>query len=286
MTSWPNTWLITGASGGLGLALAEAVLERGDQAVLAARSLEAMTALAARFPRTALVTSLDVTDREQRTQAVRAAEARFGGVDILVNNAGIDFIGAIEEQREADYRATFEVNVFGAIEMARLVLPGMRERRFGTIVNISSMDGVSSVPANGYYSASKFALEGISEALAQEIEPLGLRAISVQPGSFRTGIEQRTRPSGAAIPDYAATSGAFRALVSRATPEQFPGDPARAAAAIIGVVGSATAPRRVILGSDALRRIGDKLDALQSELRTGRTLALSTDFPGSIAPIL
>ncbi len=281
-----NTWFITGASSGLGLAFAETALEQGDQVVLAARSLETMKATVARFPDRALAIEMDVTNREQRTTAVRAAETHFGRIDILVNNAGVDFLGAIEEQREEDYRRTFEVNVFGAVEMIRLVLPGMRGRRVGTIVNISSMDGFSSVAANGFYSASKFALEGLSEALSQEIEPLGLRAISVQPGSFRTGIELRTQFSGQTIEDYSATSGAFRALVSHASPEQFPGDPARAAAVIFGVVTSNASPRRVVLGSDAFRRIDLKLEALRQELDAGRVVALSTDFPGSAAPIL
>jgi NADP-dependent 3-hydroxy acid dehydrogenase YdfG len=286
MTPHANTWFITGASSGLGVALAEKALAMGHQVVLAARSVETMEAVAARYPRTALALPMDVTDREQRAAAVHQAEVRFGRVDVLVNNAGIDFLGAIEEQREDDYRATFEVNFFGAVEMARLVLPGMRARRSGTIVNISSMDGVSSVAANGYYSASKFALEGLTEALSQEIEPLGLRAFSVQPGSFRTGIELRTRFSGQSIEDYAATSGAFRELVSRASPEQFPGDPARASAVIFDIATSNTPVRRVVLGSDAVRRIDLKLEVLRSELEAGRALAVSTDFPGSAAPIL
>jgi NAD(P)-dependent dehydrogenase (short-subunit alcohol dehydrogenase family) len=281
-----NTWFITGASSGLGLAFAEKALEEGDQVVLAARSQQTMKAVVARFPDTALAIEMDITDREQRATAVRVAETRFGRIDVLINNAGVDFLGAIEEQREEDYRRTFEVNVFGAVEMIRLVLPGMRGRRAGTIVNISSMDGFSSVAANGFYSASKFALEGLSDALSQEIEPLGLRAISVQPGSFRTGIELRTQFSGQTIEDYCATSGAFRTLVSKASPEQFPGDPARAAAVIFDVISSNAPPRRVVLGSDAFRRIDLKLEALRRELDAGRAVALSTDFPGSVAPIL
>ena len=151
------------------------------------------------------------------------AEARFGAIDVLVNNAAIDFLGAIEEQDERDYRALFEVNFFGAVALLRLVLPGMRSRRRGTIVNVSSMDGIASLPVNGYYSSSKFALEGLTEALWQEIQLLGLRAFLVEPGSFRTGIEQRTRFSGATIEDYAATSGAFRTVMKSITPILFPG---------------------------------------------------------------
>lgn len=281
-----KTWLITGASSGLGLALAERVLQRGNRVVLAARSMESMREVVARYPQTALAVELDVTKPRQRSAAVEKMLAHFGRIDVLVNNAGIDFLGAIEEQREEDYRALFEVNFFGAVEMIRLVLPGMRQRRAGTIVNISSMDGIASLPANGYYSSSKFALEGLTEALWQEIEPLGLRALLVEPGSFRTGIEQRTRFSGEPIEAYSATSGAFRKLVASASPDMFPGDPARAAAAIHEVVASGAARHWVVLGTDAQRRIGMKLDLLRSEFDAGEEMALSTDFPGSTRAIL
>lgn len=278
-----KTWLITGASSGLGKALAEHVLARGDQAVVVASSTAATTELASRYPETALALRLDVTDPDLRLAGVRQAEERFGGVDVLVNNAAIDFIGALEEQEEADYRRLFEVNFFGAVALTRAVLPGMRRRGTGVVVNVSSMDGLASLPANGYYSASKFALEGFTEALWQEIEPLGLHAMVIQPGSFRTGIENRTKVSGEAIEDYAATAGAFRALMGRLTPEMFPGDPVRAAEAIYAEV-TAPQPRHwVVLGSDAQRRIGAKLDQLRTEFDAGKDVALSTDFPGSAA---
>jgi NAD(P)-dependent dehydrogenase (short-subunit alcohol dehydrogenase family) len=282
-----QTWLITGASQGLGRAIAEHVLGQGHRAVLAARSLPALEALAERFPDSALPVALDVTDATGRRAAVAVAQERFGAIDVLVNNAAIDFIGAIEEQDEADYRATFEVNFFAAVEMMRLVLPGMRARRSGTIVNVSSMDGIASLPANGFYSASKFALEGLTEALWQEVEPLGLRAFLVEAGSLRTGIEQRTKPSGAPIADYAATAGAFRGAVANVTPDNFPGDPVRVAEAIHDVVVSGERRHWVILGSDAHRRIGVKLDELRGEHSAGRELALSTDFPDQVAaPVL
>ena len=281
-----RTWLITGASSGLGYALAEFVLQRGDRVVLAARSMDSMRGLAARFPDTALAVRLDVTQPQQRLAAVEHAEARFGGIDVLVNNAGVDFLGAIEEQREEDYRAQFEVNFFGAVEMVRLVLPGMRRRQSGTIVNISSMDGIASLPVNGYYASSKFAIEGMTEALWQELEPIGLRAFLVEPGSFRTGIEQRTRFSGEPIEAYEATSGAFRRMMTTVTPDMFPGDPVRAAAAIYEVVASESARHWVVLGSDAQRRIGAKLDMLRAEFEAGEDMARSTDFPGSAKAIL
>ncbi|MET7305045.1 SDR family NAD(P)-dependent oxidoreductase [Embleya sp. NPDC005575] len=276
-----KTWLITGASSGLGKALAEYVLAQGDQVVATASSTQATTELASRYPRTALAIRLDVTDAADRVAAVRAAEKRFGSIDILVNNAAIDFVGALEEQEESDYRRLFEVNFFGAVALTREVLPGMRGRRSGVIVNVSSMDGLASLPANGFYSASKFALEGFTEALWQEIAPIGLHAMIIQPGSFRTGIENRTRVSGEAIEDYAATSGAFRAMMGSLTPEMFPGDPKRAAETIYEVA-TAPEPRHwVVLGSDAQRRIGVKLGRLTAEFEAGKELAFGTDFPGA-----
>src|SRR5579862_9605015 len=154
------------------------------------------------------------------------------------------------------------------------------------IINMSSMDGMASLPANGYYSSSKFALEGLTEALWQEIEPLGLRAILVEPGSFRTGIEQRTKFSGTTIADYAATSGAFRAALPSVTPDMFPGDPARAAEAVYEVVTSDRPRHWVILGSDAHRRIGVKLDMLRAEYEAGKDMAFSTDYPGAGPAVL
>ena len=281
-----KTWLITGASSGLGYALAKHVLEKGDRVVMGARTLTAMSDLAARFPDMALALTLDVTKPEHRSAVLEQAEKRFGGIDVLVNNAGIDFLGAIEEQDERDYRNVFEVNFFAAVALLRMVLPGMRARKRGTIVNVSSMDGIASLPVNGYYSSSKFALEGLTEALWQEIEPLGLRAMLVEPGSFRTGIEQRTKFSGTTIADYAATSGAFRAAVQRVTPDVFPGDPVRAAQAVYEVVTSDRPWHWVILGSDAHRRIGAKLDMRRAEYDAGKDTAFSTDYPGAGRAIL
>jgi NAD(P)-dependent dehydrogenase (short-subunit alcohol dehydrogenase family) len=268
-----STWLITGASSGLGYALAEYVLERGDQVVAAARTLEPMAALTERYPDAGLALTLDVTDPQQRADAISHAEARFGAIDVLVNNAGIDFIGAIEEQEEKDYRAQFEVNFFAAAALLRQVLPGMRTRGRGTIINISSMDGIASLPVNGWYASSKFALEGLTEALWQELEPIGLRAFLVEPGSFRTGLETRTNFSGTTIDDYAATSGAFREMLKTITPEMWPGDPTRAAAAIYHVVNSDEARHWVILGSDAGTPRGSK-EALGTDVRSQPSVPL------------
>jgi NAD(P)-dependent dehydrogenase (short-subunit alcohol dehydrogenase family) len=160
----------------------------------------------------------------------------------------------------------------------------MRARGRGAIINISSLDGIASLPVNGWYASSKFALEGLTEALWQELEPIGLRAFLVEPGSFRTGLETRTKFSGTTIDDYAATSGAFREMLKTITPEMWPGDPARAAAAIYQVVNSDEARHWVILGSDAYRRIGVKLDMQRAEYDAGRELAFSTDYPDMTGP--
>jgi len=282
----PCNWLITGAPSGIGLALAEHVLAQGHRVTLAARSGAAMAELAARYPHSAHALVLDVTDSHPRFAVVAEATARMGTIDVLVNNAAIDFLGAVEEQREEDYRAQFEVNFFAAVEMIRLVLPGMRARRAGTIINVSSMDGIASLPANGFYSASKLALEGLTEALWQEIEPLGLRAFLVEPGSVRTGIERRTKFSGEPIADYAATSGAFRERVSTVTPEMFPGDPARVAKAIFEEALFPSGRHWVVMGSDAVRRINLKLEALTRDIRLGARTAAETDYPGSTQAVL
>jgi NAD(P)-dependent dehydrogenase (short-subunit alcohol dehydrogenase family) len=284
MTS--QTWLITGASSGLGRALAEHVLQAGDNAVLAARGIDALREVAAPYQGQALPVRLDVTDAAQRTAAIEQALGRFGGIDVLVNNAAIDYVGAIEEQAEADYRRTFEVNYFGAVEMTRLALPGMRARKQGMIVNVSSMDGFASLPGNAFYSSSKFALEGLTEALWQEIEPIGLNALIVQPGSFRTGIENRTLPSGEPITDYAATTGAFRTLAQTVIPEMFPGDPVRAAREIWAAVKSPNPPHWLILGSDAYRRMSAKLAMFQAEFDHNANVAPATDYPDAGTAVL
>jgi len=276
-----STWIITGASSGLGYDLAEYVLGQGHEVVLAARTAASMDGLAAKYPDTALVVAVDVTDAGQRENLIAQTELRFGKIDFLVNNAGIDFLGAIEEQREEDYRKIFEVNFFGAVALLRLALPGMRARKSGMIVNMSSMDGIASLPGNAYYSASKFALEGLTESLWQEIEPTGLKAVLIEPGSFLTGIDARTHFSGELIPDYDASSGNFyRAMqnVAELSDVMFPGDPKLAAKVIFDQLTNDPTVHRIILGSDAMNRIGAKIDDLQGDYDASRVIARSTDF--------
>lgn len=270
-------WLITGCSSGLGHALARAVLHHGQRAVLTARTTAPLEALARDFPETALVAALDITKPEQIGEVVRRAEAHFGSIDVLVNNAGVGYLAAVEEGDDDSIRWQFETNFFGAAALIRAVLPGMRGRKRGTIVNVSSVAGFVSHAGMGYYAASKFALEGLTEALWQEVEPLGLRVLLVEPGGFRTGMVQRNRLS-AQIPAYAATAGAFRTFVGNAPVEVFPGDPARAAEVLIEQVAAEKVPHRLVLGSDSHDAITAKLDTLQLEYAAGKAGALRTDF--------
>jgi NAD(P)-dependent dehydrogenase (short-subunit alcohol dehydrogenase family) len=275
----PNTpvWLITGASSGLGHALGSAVLQHGHRAVLTARNTDSIETLASGYPAAALVEALDVTKPAQIADVVRKAEVHFGSIDILVNNAGVGYLAAVEEGDDDGIRWQFDTNFFGAAALIRAVLPIMRKRERGTIVNISSMAGFVSHAGMGYYAASKFALEGLTEALWQEVEPLGLNVLLVEPGGFRTGIVQRNRFSEQ-IPAYAGTSGAFRNFVQTAPDAVFLGDPARAAKALIEAVESDRRSRRVIFGSDAYGAITSKLQALQTEYEAGQSIAYSTDF--------
>ncbi|MDT0317164.1 oxidoreductase [Streptomyces millisiae] len=276
-----TTWLITGCSTGFGRQLAATVLARGDQAVVTARRPEQVEDLVAAAPDRALGLALDVTDPARIQAAVAAAEDRFGGVDVLVNNAGIGYFAAVEESTDEEIRRMFEVNVFGLSAMVRAVLPGMRARRGGTIVNFSSIGGLRSFPAVGYYNATKFAVEGLSEALWQEVEPLGIRVLLAEPGPFRTDWAGRSANEtlpGHEIADYAATAGAARASFRENTGRE-PGDPARAAEAIVTAVTADNPPHRLLLGSPAYDMALEKLDELRAEFTAWEDLARGADFP-------
>jgi NAD(P)-dependent dehydrogenase (short-subunit alcohol dehydrogenase family) len=236
-----------------------------------------MQALADAFPETALVCALDITKPEQIASVVRQAESRFGSIDVLVNAAGVGYLAAVEEGEEEGIRWQFETNVFGPAALIRAVLPGMRERKYGTIVNFSSVAGFVSNAGMGYYAASKFALEGLTEALWQELEPLGIKVLLIEPGGFRTGMIQRNRFSEQ-IAAYANTSGAFRSFVQNAGQELYPGDPKRAADVIVKMVEADKTSHRIVLGKDAYAVITQKLDALRTEYEAGSAVAQSTDF--------
>jgi NAD(P)-dependent dehydrogenase (short-subunit alcohol dehydrogenase family) len=272
------TWLITGCSTGLGRALAEAVLARGDQAVVTARDAAAVDDLAKAHPELALPLALDVTVPDQVADAVRQAQERFGAVDVLVNNAGYGYRAAVEEADDADVQRLFATNFHGAVAMIKAVLPGMRARRSGTIVNISSIGARICPPGSGYYAATKAALEAMTSSLRKEVQPLGIAAMSVEPGGFRTDFAGRSlTQSAAAIDDYADTAGKRRKENDTAHGRQ-PGDPARAAQAIITAVGSTEPPELLLLGSDAVQSATAVLDAQRAEVVAWTELSTSTDF--------
>ena len=273
-----TTWLITGCSTGLGRSLAEAVLARGDNAVVTARQAATVRDLEQAHPGRAVALALDVTDPAQVTAAVRRAEEAFGAVDVLVNNAGYGYRAAVEEGDDADVQRLFATNFFGAVAMIKAVLPGMRARRRGAIVNVSSIGARVCPPGSGYYAASKAALEGMTGSLRKELQPLGIAVMAVEPGGFRTDFAGRSLAQSAeAIADYAETAGKRRKENDTVHGTQ-PGDPAKAAEAIIGAVLAAEPPALLLLGTDALAAVGAVLDAQRAELESWRKVSAGTDF--------
>ena len=270
-------WFITGCSTGFGRELAKHLLERGYRVVVTARNPDEVNSLAA--SREALVLKLDVTDQGQIDAAIKAAEDKFGRIDVLVNNAGIGYFAAIEESEEDQVRRMFEINVFGLSRMIHAALPGMRKRRHGFIVNFSSIGGLRSFPSVGYYNATKFAVEGLSEALWQEVEPLGIKVMLVEPSGFRTDWAGRSaNESKRQIDDYAATAGAWRNQV-RAISGKQPGDPVRAAHAIVKAIESLNPPHHLLLGNDAYEGATAKLEELHKEFSAWEAVSRGADFP-------
>jgi NAD(P)-dependent dehydrogenase (short-subunit alcohol dehydrogenase family) len=272
------TWLITGCSTGLGRALAEAALARGDRAVVTARDAAAVADLAEAHPDRALALALDVTDPDQVADAVRRAHDRFGAVDVLVNNAGYGYRAAVEEAADPDVQRLFATNFHGAVAMIKAVLPDMRARRSGTIVNISSIGARACPPGSGYYAATKAAMEAMTSSLRKELRPLGLTAMSVEPGGFRTDFAGRSLTQSAeAIDDYADTAGRRRKENDTAHGRQ-PGDPAKAAEAIIAAVGSPEPPALLLLGADAVKTYSAVLEGQLAEMEAWRETSTGTDF--------
>jgi NAD(P)-dependent dehydrogenase (short-subunit alcohol dehydrogenase family) len=271
-----TTWLITGCSTGLGRALAQAVLAHGDNAVVTARNADAVKDIVVDFPDTALALTLDVTDKQQVSSAVQQAQSRFGGIDVLVNNAGYGYRAAVEEADDAEIRQLFDTNLFGAVDMIKAVLPDMRAKRAGAILNISSIGARISPAGSGYYSATKAALEGLSGSLHKELQPLGISVTAIEPGAFRTDFAGRSlTQSATAMSDYAETAGRRRKEHDTVHGTQ-PGDPAKAAKAIIAVVESPNPPSLLVLGADAFGAFGAVADAQRAELDQWRELSLST----------
>jgi NAD(P)-dependent dehydrogenase (short-subunit alcohol dehydrogenase family) len=273
-----STWLITGCSTGLGRALAEAVIASGHSAVVTARDVEKVADLAADKSDRVLPLPVDVTDTAQIRNAVGKAEEQFGGIDVLVNNAGYGYRAAVEEGDDSDIRALFETQFFGAVAMIKAVLPGMRARRSGAIVNISTI-GVQIMPAgSGYYAASKAALEAMSGALRGELQPLGISVTVVEPGAFRTDFAGRSlTQSSTVIDDYADTAGKRRKEHDTAHGTQ-PGDPVKAAKAIITAIESDEPPAFLLLGNDALKTYRRLAEARLATIEAWERLTTSTDI--------
>lgn len=273
-----STWLITGCSTGLGHALADAVLAKGHNAVVTARDAASVQALADAHPGSALALALDVTDPAQVAAVVREAEERFGAVDVLVNNAGYGYRSAVEEGGDADIEKLFATNVFGPAAMMKAVLPGMRARRSGAIVNISSIGARICPPGSGYYSASKAALEGLSGSAQKELAPLGISVTVVEPGGFRTDFAGRSLTQSAEpIADYAETAGKRRKENDTVHGTQ-PGDPAKAADAIIAAVEAERTPGFLLLGQDALSAYRATAAAQADEVEAWASVSAGTGF--------
>ena len=274
-----RVWFITGAARGIGLRITEAALAAGDAVVATSRDA---ASLRERFAGNdaLLPVSLDVTDEKQAAAAVAAALDHFGRIDVLVNNAGFGLLGAVEEASADEVRRLYETNVFGLLNVTRAALPSMRERRVGRVINISSVGGYRSGPGFGVYCSTKFAVEGLSEALHGELAPLGVHVTVVEPGYFRTEFldQSSLTVSPRVLADYAATAGVVRERAAQINMKQ-PGDPKRLAQAMLALVASPTPPLRLALGTDTLAAIADKNAHVAAETAAWRDLSASTDFP-------
>ncbi|QIY61142.1 SDR family NAD(P)-dependent oxidoreductase [Streptomyces sp. RPA4-2] len=278
-----KTWFITGGTpGGFGSAYADAALERGDNVVLTARRPELLREWAVPHGDRVLVLPLDVTDTQRIEDAVTAAEARFGGIDVLVNNAGRGWYGSVEGMPDDAVRRTFELNFFAVVAVLRAVLPGMRARQSGWIVNMSSVAGLRGVTGFGYYSATKFALEGLTEVLREEVAPLGIRVLAVEPGAFRTRAY-----AGFADEPVAETVDAYRPLVESVRDFMItqdgnqPGDPVRAVRAVIEALDEEEPPPNLVLGGAGYDAVVERLDATLAGIRAREAVSRGVDFPAS-----
>ena len=277
-TTTARVWLITGCSSGFGASLAAAVLARGERVVATARNAEALSELAAQFPDTCRALALDVTDATQVKSVVAQAVEAFGRLDVVVNNAGYGLAGAFEELGTQQIARNFDTNFFGALEVIRAALPVLRAQGSGHIVNISAAAVISNYAGFSIYGATKWALEGVSESLAAELKPLGIKVTIVQPGPFRTDFIARSlERAESQIADYDRTSGKFARFLETMEGKQ-PGDPARAAEAIIAAVESDAPPLRLVLGKYANDKLRRKLADAERERAAWEHVGLPTDF--------
>ncbi|GAA0618789.1 SDR family NAD(P)-dependent oxidoreductase [Kribbella sandramycini] len=282
-----KTWFITGGTpGGFGLTYAEAALHQGDQVVVTARRPAELQEWAARHGDRALVLELDVTDAEQVRAAVRTAEERFGGIDVLVNNAGRGWFGSVEGAQDEMIRRTFDLNLFGVVEVVRAVLPGMRARGNGWIVNMSSVAGLVSAPGFGYYAAAKFALEGLSETLRHEVEPFGVRVLVVEPGGFRTKAYAgfRSEPVDETVAAYLPLVESVKAAFVGLNGKQ-DGDPVRGVQAVISAMNAPVPPQRLVLGNSGYDVVVAMHENALTELRANEKLSRSADFDTGLSAV-
>ena len=274
-----KVWLITGCSTGFGRELAKEVLAKGYNAAVAARNTDDVKDIVESYPETAIAVRLDVTVTAEITAAVKTTLEKFGQIDVLVNNAGIGYFAAIEESEDEPVRRMFEINVFGLAKMTQAVLPAMRAQRSGHILNISSIGGLRSFPGIGFYNATKYAVDGLSEALSKETAPLGIKVTIIAPSGFRTDWAGRSaKDSNVLIEDYAATAGKNAGQIRSFSGNQ-PGDPVRAARAMIAVTESPNPPLRLLLGAAALNGGRAKLEELRTDFDTWEETTVGADFP-------
>jgi NAD(P)-dependent dehydrogenase (short-subunit alcohol dehydrogenase family) len=272
-------WLITGCSTGIGREIARAALEAGHSVVVTARRTETVAEFGETSGDRAVVVGLDVTDKDQIAAAVQAAEEAFGGVDVLVNNAGNGYLSAIEEGEDDKVRKLFDTNYFGVVDTIKVVLPQMRARGSGHIVNISSMTGLVANPPNGYYSSTKFALEALTEALAQEVRPFGIKVTAIEPGAFRTDWAARSMwESSTPIGDYDENVGARKTMIKEFA-NHLPGDPRKVAEAVLMVTTLDDPPLRLLLGRDVLKAVRDKLAAFSASIDQWEAVTKDVNFP-------
>jgi NAD(P)-dependent dehydrogenase (short-subunit alcohol dehydrogenase family) len=277
----PRVWLITGCDKGLGRAIAEAALRKGDHVAATVLARDGRSSLTDTYGERCRAYHLDVTDRRAVGTVVADVQQTFGTIGVLVNNAGYGLVGAAEETGPEEYRPLFEVNFFGMAELTRAVLPGMRRQRSGHIINISSLVGFVGYAGFSFYAASKFAIEGFSESLAKEVRPLGVHVTIVEPGGFRSDFAGASLArASAVIGDYSVSSGATREYLTSRHGTQ-PGDPARLGAALCRIVDLSDPPLRLPLGGDALQQVSEKVAFAAAEMERWREISLSTSFDSS-----
>jgi len=274
-----RVWLITGCSTGIGREIAQAALERGRRVAVTARNPDSVADLVAAHPERAFALPLDVTDRAQISAVVAETEKVLGSIDVLVNNAGYGYMAALEEGEDAEVRKLFDTNYFGVVDLIKAVLPGMRARKRGHVINISSMTGLVTNPPNIYYSSTKHALEALTEGLAKEVAPFGIFVTAIEPGAFRTDYATRSmKETATPMVEYAETVGARKQLI-RLAGDKLPGDPRRIADAVLMVTEQDDPPLHLLLGRDVLAAFRQKLADWQANLDAWESVTVDVNFP-------